>query len=626
MRPRVSFERTVLGTPPMTLSFAFVPRSRTLLGLFAALGAASPASAQGLTQTCTIPITPPPSAYVSYTRTGSGDFDGDANADAVYQLGDKIDVMIAPGLYEARMKDVASGADFDVVPRTGTDSILTVSPTGLLESWLAGSGSTTPVWISGARGGAAWQGATMVRAWSRSDSHTRIFGLAADGTTVLTLTRQENLPGPGTMWTPGPALNIGTGGAVIDLVPFDRDGDGDPEIAVLRLATLVVHDPWSSPQSVVYSYVGLPAWDNTTIIRLVQHGTPREWLGWLVTKNTDGITQKFLTLGSEGVRNFQTLGVGLGAHTLGQGDINADGSGDLVASMTSSYGLIAFHNLGNETVGPIFEATQPVLIPPPVSGGALLNRARPLIMDIDNDGDGDCGLPIHSMAYLWFHRSPTNDHITGQPFLVVDDASGTDVGIKVDSAYNRLSFTVQYPQPSASETNLWLSVSLWSQDGTGPNDQIEPQAFFHKRIPISSTSANPLVYDATLYPTLLVPGDPASVTHPPTGGDTAPCFDRVVYLVAQVVQATSATAPPTRAQPGNLYAFHAQDYAKPYTHVRGAAAPDSNEAFVQALIDMGGGASFQVGYLPSGVGTGDDVGLGGQVPCMVAGEGSPPTQ
>lgn len=214
-------------------------------------------------QPYTLELTPPVPGE-SYGRTACGDFDGDLSGDVAYLRGTSLECMLAPGMYEARMTNLGNVNDFDVIQRSSEDTIAGVNSLGLVEVRMNALLLPEWPWTTAIRVQGEWAGATKVRTWSGAGGTTYLVGLHSDGTKLVSAKRT----GQGTeTWTAGPTISTTvTASSPCEIVAYDRDGDGLPEVALMTSTKLLVYSPWGpTPATPVYSSNGVPGCSNTTI-------------------------------------------------------------------------------------------------------------------------------------------------------------------------------------------------------------------------------------------------------------------------------------------------------------------------------------------------------------------------
>ncbi len=600
------------------------PRIGILLASSACLAGLASSSAAQTAQPYTLELTPPGGGQY-YTRTASGDFDGDCNADVAYLLGSTVECMLAPGTFEARMTNLGNVNDFDVMQRPGEDSVVGVNSVGLVE--IAMNAHVLPQWpwTTAFRLQGGWAGAIKVRTWSVSESETFFVGLGAGGNSLVSARRS----GPnGGSWTPGATIALSPAASPqCEIAAYDRDGDGLPEVALMNPQTLTIYSPWGgSPSSPVESWGPYSGTNNNTIARVRHDGFTREWLAWVYTLS-NGTTQRFLTVGLEGARNLQLVGSGGGVFAQAAGDVNGDEMDDLVASWTFDWSLNYVLNSGQpgpESAGPVFVVADFVRRIYSTQSAAS-NRATPLIVDIDHDGDGELGTPLQHEGRLWFAHENIYP-ITTRPSLVTFSFQNVqNVGaIGVNSAVaptmpqypKGLQFTIAIPPHSSGPwpANHYLALAAWSRNS--PSAELNPVAFAFTRIPIAGEDgAETFGFDPEFSSWI----NSSLGTQPYPDPNSAPGFDQLVYLVAQIVEAPGPVAPPTRVYTSLVVLLHGQDRLN-------QQGPRPNHAFVVGEIGGDENDGFQVAFsaAPNPLGLGQDIGLAGGVPDMPAEVNNPP--
>jgi len=606
--------------------FAFVPIA--VLAAFAA-----PATAQLTTKNTR--LIRPPVPGLPYTRTGTGDFDGDANLDVAYLCGNNLGVMVAPAIFEVTMNNITPANDFDVVSTHATARVLTVSNGVGLKEWrmetaplFAEPDPNPPTWVwnSDLVGTTAWIGATTVRTWSVDPASTYIVALNAAGTALLALQRNET-GGPPTWtvsWTAALSVALNSGGPVLDIVPFNLDGVGAPEVAVVRANVpanvLEIYRPWDAVQPAPVTTVqGVNGYSYTASTLIHHAGQTHEWLGWVITQNLDGVTQSFMTYGYDGWKNILLIGSALHVYTLRAARLDADEDDDLLIGMHSGSGVAKVFNTGNSGGAPKFSLLDYTLIEGDSGIAASSNQSRPFVGDLDGDGDCDFGFPIRNEDEMWIGWNSTNLSTASQPLLVSHPVdSSTKVAVdQIDAEdLNHIHFQIDTPPVpgSAPLGPRYLEVKLYSMkyDPSSSSNYAEPTAFSTERILVpGSVSTQPFFNRDVLG---------AQSTK------SGPGFDRIVYITAQCVVAADATSNPTWAGPCMMAIVQGQDEPEPFGAPRVHYA---NRIYVDANANAGLGDLFELedksihngSSFPS---SGASVGNGGYVPCIPVRPERPP--
>lgn len=576
---------------------------------------AGPALAQGA-DSYTVELSTPTSGQ-SYTRTGAGDFDNDGILDVAYLLGNQLECLIAPGTYSARMTNMGSLNDFDIVPRAGKDTIVGVDTIGLVEVSMSAQVLPNWPWSTAWRATGDWVGALKVRSWSRDDSTTWFVGLAAGGSALVTAVRTAGTPDT---WAAGPSIPLSPPvTSACELAVFDHDGVGGPEVALMTAEQVRTYSPWgATPSTPVYTTNGVPGYENTTIARVRHAGFTREWLAMVVTSDTDGVTQRFLTIGTEGVRNSQLLSVGMGVFAMTSGRIDGDGNEDLLLGKTDDWSLNFVLNTGLTgagSVGPVFSSANAQLCVYSEAPAAS-NKATPIIADIDSDGDGDVGTPLQYEGRLWFSLEVIELTVYPQPVLLTR-AEGDlgDKPVAFDAFKNtkqiRFRLGLDGMPTGGGPSGQFLSVAMWRRNS--PLTGLVSEAFWSTRLPLQGkTNEDEFLFNAAFDEWIPSPSDEG--------------FNQLVYLVAQVYEASDIDEPPTRTYPRLIRVLHGQDVAQDYDVSRPPPTNGSNEDFVIDSIVGNESTACQVGWdvNPWGNGFGQDIGISGAIPDMPAPVNVPP--
>lgn len=537
-----------------------------------------------------------------YTRTVAGDFDGDCQQDVAYLLGEKVEVMIDPGLYESRMTCAASGFDMVTVPGADRDDLLVVDALGLVRvTWNYPGAGPCGNWLRVRRLAVEedldWIGVDLLRTWSDGPGTPYVFGRYLDGTTIVWMRPGE------ADWVPEPVFATGSPEPFLDLAPLDFDADGEPELAVIFPSGMAVYELGNPTPVAYHTYPGV----TSTALAPLRHtavSVDPECVAWIGTA-ADG-AQYFAIVDSTGIRNPVPLGHAE-IFAMRAGDYDDDGDDDLLCASTASWDLTWVENTGLGE--PVFSPPDSVSEAPEANLPADENTAWPVIADLDGDGDGDAAYPIQDdEPFLWVWREAATNQAALRPRLVTATVDGKVVGATVDANQTlRVDVEVDENMPGK-----YLKIVAWTRDD--PSSPMNPQPLRVKYHDVSGrvgTEVRPFE--------VVIPGGPSQ-----SGGSAAPeTFEPLVYLLFQLYDGLGPTDPPTTVYPGLLLVLHAQGVLGP------SGQPTANDAFVTSLESSlafvvmaasaeGGGVEQLDG--PGG----DEVGKGGDVPCTPVPPNSPP--
>ncbi len=534
-----------------------------------------------------------------YSNVQSANLDFDRLPDIVYRVGNQIEVLLGPALFQSLMTNVATCVDYAVVSGSPRDWLLVSTSEGLDEvRWDAadvapGNWVTTHVDTTGwtAQQIASWESVNHLTTWSSAPGQLpHVFAVDAFvGDDVLWL---EPVNG---VWVPR-EVPVTQPAPVTHLVAFDYDGVPGPELAVVTGSKLTILTPGNPTPLQTRN---TPTLITTAIERLRHCTEPREWLGWLRTASNS--TQYFCMVGKdEGLYGLVNLGSAPAYLAFAAGDCNGDGKDDMVYSSTATWELRWVFDQG--TTAPNFLGPPPVLESdgPCALGSESSNQAGPAVVDLDGDGDCDVAYPVRFTGTMWIRYEDHFDQTAMQvwPSIVplFDFPSGTyhQVGAYA-LPIRKLGLDAEL---GVTTQGQYLDVTAWRKSTVASQVQVPP--IHRARISISDLGEERIVK----VPSFVVePDDPGN----PLTGEAV--FNSLVYVAHEPVDAASSdpTVPPTASYPPFMIVVHA------------AGAPSTPESFLQLPPNQ---MPFDVFFRETDtgaatyaeIGGGDDLGAGESVP------------
>lgn len=544
----------------------------------------------------------------SFSAAIAGDFDGDSSPDIGVAVNGDLDLLLAPGLFEALMPGVASGTAFATLVRDGADGILVSTASGID---LVDYDTASRQWIGGALGGGTWthaqadpwKNAQRLEFWRAANGDAHLYALAQDGLTVLQASSVN-----GGAWNPGPP-SAAASTPVADIEVLDWDGDGSGEVVTLHGNQVVVRDPANWIPVASHTVPGVVS---QSIEPLHRSGSARSWLVWLVT--VAGSQDQFLAVvgSQEGIASTLFLGSGEQYTDFSTGDADGDQNDDIVAVNALDWEVSWAFDRGDSA--PAFslggsadgsEAARVALADD--ASGPPAGLPAPTVHDLDGDGDGDLVLPIAERSAVWIRLEESVPHVPYMPVLV------TEIGVE--------DFDPEDPHPGGlvdyvAELNIEGTVDVELKLGPLVHGDymefvawrrhpqsavIDPKSIRYERIPVAALAGG-----STTEVSCLVPDNSTW-----TFAEPYTFFAADLFICVQMVEAASADSvvPVTRRYPGRIYRFQARE-------------PGSGNRRLKLTFESCTGPVDGILYSA----TGNDVGGSDATNCIPAPPSTPPTR
>jgi hypothetical protein len=347
-------------------------------------------------------VEPVPVEQGMFKRTDHGDFDGDGVADMVVHRTDRLELLLAPGLYDQIVQGPQGVSAYGVCSPTSTsqkNTLLAAGGAGLQQFELD---PATSQW-TGQVIAPAWVGSRLVEV-HKMTSTVAVLGVMGDRRTVRCLYRVDDV------WFEQ-ALLVSPE-IIRDLCVFEFDGAGQIEIAVATDSALWVYDstgvlrqsfPVGDASSVAIGRIRLPL-------------SARDGLAWLITRNIG--QQQLIVLSPTGITPPEHLAYAPMVVDMETGDIDGDGDWDIVLSHTTDHNAMVLMNQSDGWTTS-FDKDNPaglrIVKFGPTGVPSPSNKTRPSLGDIDGDGDADLLLPVQTNGDMFVWRGSQVDESLFEP-------------------------------------------------------------------------------------------------------------------------------------------------------------------------------------------------------------------
>jgi hypothetical protein len=337
-----------------------------------------------------------------FQRTDQGDFDGDGMHDMVVHRDSRLEVLLAPGLYDQLLIGPDGMAAYGVCPPISTsqrETLLASSGLGLVQFELD---PATGQW-NGQVLAPTWAGAPLIEVHTMINT-VAVLGVMPDGRTVRTLYRVDD------QWFEQPMLVSPE--TIRDLCVFEFDGGGQIEVAVATDSALWVYDSTGELRQ------SFPVGDAVSVAigRIRLKYSVRDGVAWLITR-TQGV-QQLIVLSPTGITPPEHLAYAPLVVDLETGDIDGDGDWDIVFSHTTDHNAMVLMNHSDGWTTSFDKDTPAGLRIIKFGPKGLLapdNQTRPNLGDVDGDGDADLLLPVQSNGDLFVWRGGLVDESKFDP-------------------------------------------------------------------------------------------------------------------------------------------------------------------------------------------------------------------
>lgn len=426
-------------------------------------------------------VEPVPVQPGTFLRTDHGDFDGDGMPDMVVHQDDRLDVMLAPGLYDQIVYGPQGVLAYGVCPPVSTsmrDSLLVSNAAGLEQFELD---PATGLW-SGQMLDQSWAGACLVEVREMITT-VAVLGVLADRRTVRTLYRVDD------QWFEQPLLVSPE--LIRDLCIFEFDGGGQVEIAVATDSALWVYDSTGELRAT------FPVGDATSVAigRIELKYSVRDGVAWVVTRS-EGL-QQLIVLSPTGITPPEHLAYMPLVVDMETGDIDADDDYDIVLSHTTDHNAMVLVNQSDGWTTS-FDKDKPAGLRIVKFGPKTVapdNKMRPSLGDVDADGDSDLLLPVQSNGDLFVWRSSKFDESKFDPTMDLDVLESTCNLEALGNGDLSMTLRLQVDLPEGTpathvELVVWHRASIQTPT--------EPVAVQRVLVPISGTAPQSLTAQVLL--------------------------------------------------------------------------------------------------------------------------------
>lgn len=339
-----------------------------------------------------------------FKRTDQGDFDGDGVPDMVVHRDSRLEVMLAPGLYDQILYGPDGVSAYGVCPPTSTskrETLLVSRGLGLEQFELD---TVTGQW-TGQVLAQSWADAPLVMVHEMINT-VAVLAVMPDGRTVRCLYRVDD------QWFEQPMLVSPE--VIRDLCVFEFDGGGQIEVAVATDSALWVYDSTGELRQ------SFPVGDAVSVAigRVRLKLSARDGVAWLVTR-TQGV-QQLIVLSPTGITPPEHLAYIPLVVDMETGDIDGDGDWDIVLSHTTDHNAMVLMNQSDGWTTSFDKDTPAGLRVVKFGPKGLTspsNETRPSLGDVDGDGDSDLLLPIQSSGEMFVWRSAKVDESKFDPTI-----------------------------------------------------------------------------------------------------------------------------------------------------------------------------------------------------------------
>lgn len=538
------------------------PALSLVLGALALAAASAPGSAQ-FPQTLPNWKTEPPLDPGAYGRTALADIDGDLMLDCALVRDGMLEVVCAPSLFGALLTDIEPANDVARLPGVaGPDTLVVVGPAGVVElawdpvavDWIVDVLSDDEDWLDARR----------IVVADVVNGRPSFAGIAEDGHSL------RLLEWDGSAYEDRSIHD--TAAEMLDLVVFDRFGDGRRELAATSAEALGIFEVTSEPEVVPATWELDDLYDLTyfTSVGLAVGSdgcSAQEWLAW-TGDGPGGTTQWLLTIRGSVASTPVNLQGPRGVVGLASGDWNGDCDTDLLLSWQETEQVPVLENFGAAAGAPFSILAQDegvlYLDAGDPQAAATENATWPVCGDLDGDGDVDVCFPVQSEDKLYSGLNPTVDEealmpliglpseptptLQGTPALSTFAASLPPSNVRLvtrideddDPIGETLVFTIHVDPATAPATATDVEVLVWRlgnhMSGTTNPVSLEPEGFS------------------------LSEGFSQEVQIPLEDGDIATQEFAAVYFWTQRL-VTKVDGVVTEVFPGRVYGFQAAGYS-----------------------------------------------------------------
>ncbi len=453
---------------------------------------------------------PGPGGGQPYGRTHSCELNGDFYTDLVVMRGNQPYFVCGPTLFQTLVPFAEGATDFAILPTqgpSGTDAIMIVGGAGA-GKWVYHPGQKEL--IRSAVDG-PWDSCKRILAGDITDNG-RIDLVAVRGNDMTILVQHSPFGFP----TPGPSFSFSATAPILDIALLNWSGNSNLEIAVITTSGIEIYNFFGN-ERFAFSVTTAAA----VIAPFRQSGYPRDRLAVAAEFPTNNA---LFILDQTGI---ETPAINFGAiKTVGidAGDVDDDGSDDLVLRSDTTEEVIVFYNSSAGT--PTFSMANSSLIDIGLGDApATGDESFPDLSDFDLDGDLDlfvCSF-VQDTAYLLsnqvFDRSTITPTLTSSTVYVVGGNQPPSLGMVMDEPLQ------QFIYYNSMEWTIYKGADAFSN--------VAPVPYYHAYDPVDPwPSAFSLSLDQVQ--------DTSSAVH---------------YVIFRLAHINPITARPERVGPHTLVAF-----------------------------------------------------------------------